>query len=73
MAVARTAAGQNIGARMLDWASFRAAQQGKELLRLDAWKTNPGLHRYYEGQGFTMVRLVDLPHRQSGALFERPS
>ncbi|MFD4907527.1 GNAT family N-acetyltransferase [Kitasatospora purpeofusca] len=71
MAVARDAAGQAIGARMLDWATARAAAAGKARLRLDAWKTNPGLHRYYLGQGFTLVRTVDLLHRQSGALFER--
>ncbi|MFD8083832.1 GNAT family N-acetyltransferase [Kitasatospora sp. NPDC059722] len=71
MAVAREVAGQAIGARMLDWAADRAAAAGKTRLRLDAWKTNPALHRYYQGQGFTLVRTVDLPHRQSGALFER--
>jgi GNAT superfamily N-acetyltransferase len=73
MAISRAAAGQAIGARMLDWAAARAAAAGKSRLRLDAWKTNPGLHRYYLGQGFTLVRTVDLPHRQSGALFERPA
>jgi GNAT superfamily N-acetyltransferase len=71
MAVARKAAGQAIGARLLDWAAERAAAAGKPLLRLDAWKTNAGLQQYYLGQGFALVRLVDLPHRGSGALFER--
>ncbi|GAA1413727.1 hypothetical protein GCM10009639_67260 [Kitasatospora putterlickiae] len=71
MATARAAAGQAVGAQMLDWAAARAAAAGKASLRLDAWKTNPGLHRYYLGQGFILVRIVDLPHRQSGALFER--
>lgn len=71
MAVRRKAAGSGVGAEMLDWASKRAAQQGKAWLRLDAWKTNEGLHRYYEGQGFRMLRTVDLEHRGSGALFER--
>jgi len=72
MAVARTAAGQGIGAAMLDWAADRAARAGKAWLRLDAWKTNPGLHAYYTGQGFALVRIVDLGHRFSGALFQRP-
>ncbi|MET9176736.1 GNAT family N-acetyltransferase [Kitasatospora aureofaciens] len=71
MAIARDVAGQAFGARMLDWAAARAVAAGKSRLRLDAWKTNPALHRYYLGQGFTLVRTVDLPHRQSGALFER--
>ncbi|MFF2075388.1 GNAT family N-acetyltransferase [Kitasatospora sp. NPDC058162] len=71
MAIARDMAGQAVGARMLDWAAARAVAARKSKLRLDAWKTNPALHRYYLGQGFTLVRTVDLPHRQSGALFER--
>ncbi|MFF7990280.1 GNAT family N-acetyltransferase [Kitasatospora xanthocidica] len=71
MAIARSVAGQAVGARMLDWAVTRAEAAGKSRLRLDAWKTNPALHRYYQGQGFTLLRTVDLPHRQSGALFER--
>lgn len=58
---------------MLAWAARRATRAGKPLLRLDAWKSNPGLHRYYLSQGFQLVRVVDLPHRRSGALFERPS
>ncbi|MFJ4669784.1 GNAT family N-acetyltransferase [Kitasatospora purpeofusca] len=71
MAIARDVAGQAVGARMLDWAEAHAAVAGKSRLRLDAWKTNPALHRYYLKQGFVLVRTVDLPHRQSGALFER--
>ncbi|MFJ5231025.1 GNAT family N-acetyltransferase [Kitasatospora sp. NPDC088391] len=71
MAIARDMAGLAVGARMLDWAADRAVALGKSRLRLDAWKTNPALHQYYLGQGFALVRIVDLPHRQSGALFER--
>lgn len=71
MAVSRSASGQDLGAKMLDWAARRAAQLGKPLLRLDAWKSNPGLQEYYMLQGFQLVRMVDLPHRQSGALFQR--
>ena len=72
MAVRRRYAGSGVGGALLNWASERAAAAGKSWLRLDAWKDNPGLHRYYEGQGFTLVRVVDLPHRGSGALFQRP-
>jgi GNAT superfamily N-acetyltransferase len=71
MAVSREAAGESIGARMLDWAAARAAAAGKSHLRLDAWKSNPDLQKYYRGQSFDLVRIVDLPHRQSGALFQR--
>ncbi|GGO50445.1 hypothetical protein GCM10012287_30180 [Streptomyces daqingensis] len=71
MAMSRTAAGRDLGGVMLDWAAKRAAQQGKKWLRLDAWKDNAGLHRYYRDHGFDFVRKVDLGHRRSGALFQR--
>lgn len=73
MAVTRAAAGEGMGAIMLDWAAKRAADAGKGWLRLDAWRTNEGLHRYYLAQGFTLVRIVSLAHRGSGALFQRPT
>ncbi|MEV7993247.1 GNAT family N-acetyltransferase [Streptomyces sp. NPDC086077] len=73
MAVRRHTAGVGIGGMLLDWASERARLQGKRWLRLDAWKDNQGLHRYYKGAGFTALRIVDLPHRRSGALFQRPT
>ncbi|WP_339130319.1 GNAT family N-acetyltransferase [Streptomyces sp. f51] len=71
MAVRRDAAGAGLGARLLEWAAGRAASQGKKWLRLDAWKDNEGLHGYYSAAGFELVRIVDLPHRRSGALFQR--
>ncbi|MEW2523163.1 GNAT family N-acetyltransferase [Actinacidiphila alni] len=73
MAVSRHCAGAGIGSMLLDWAAERAAAAGKAWLRLDAWKDNPGLHRYYEAEGFVLVRVIDLPHRGSGALFQRPA
>ncbi|MEE4541208.1 GNAT family N-acetyltransferase [Streptomyces sp. V4-01] len=73
MAVTRKFSGAGIGGTLLDWASARAVEEGKAWLRLDAWKNNPGLHQYYQDQGFRMIRLIDLPHRGSGALFQRPS
>jgi GNAT superfamily N-acetyltransferase len=71
MIVHRKSAGQDIGASMLDWAALRAAATGREWLRLDAWTTNQALHAYYERHGFARVRVVDLGHRGSGALFQR--
>lgn len=65
--------GNALGAAMLDWASEKAAKTGKEWLRVDAWKTNARLGRYYERQGFKHLRTVDLPHRRSGALYQRPA
>ncbi len=73
LAVSRAAAGQSVGARLLDWAGRAAARAEKPWLRLEAWKTNHVLHRYYLNQGFELLRIVDLPHRNSGALFQRPS
>lgn len=73
LAVSRKYAGAGIGGTLLNWASERATAAGKPWLRLDAWKNNRGLHRYYESQGFTLVRVIDLPHRGSGALFQRPT
>jgi hypothetical protein len=56
---------------LLDWASRRAASLGKRWVRLDAWRSNAELQDYYSRRGFKRVRVVELPHRQSGALFER--
>ncbi|MFF4933727.1 GNAT family N-acetyltransferase [Streptomyces griseofuscus] len=73
MAVHRDVAGLGTGGRLLDWAADHAAAQSKHWLRLDAWKDNKGLHKYYTDFGFTLIRIVDLPHRRSGALFQRPT
>lgn len=73
MAVTRSAAGQELGAALLDWAGQRAAQSGHHWLRLDAWWSNPGLHRYYADRGFEHVRTLMPTHRGSGALFQRPA
>lgn len=73
MAVRRDASGLELGSAMLDWASCRARDQGKQWLRLDAWKTNDDLQRYYSERGFTHIRTVDAADRRSGALFQRPA
>ncbi len=71
LAVSRSAAGKAVGAALLDWAGGLAARRGKPWLRLEAWKTNHLLHRYYLAQRFELLRIEDLPHRNSGALFQR--
>lgn len=63
--------GQQIGRSMLALANRKAMARGREFVRLDAWRTNSELHEYYLGQGFALVRVVELPHRRSGALFQR--
>lgn len=73
LAIVRRAAGHEIGARLLDIAAALAEKAGRPLIRLDAWKTNTALHKYYVARGWRYVRTVDLPHRGSGALFERPT
>lgn len=62
-----------LGSALLDWCGRETAQLGGKLLRLDAWRTNSDLHKYYLSQGFQHVRTVVLAHRNSGALFERPA
>ncbi|MBK3642177.1 GNAT family N-acetyltransferase [Streptomyces sp. MBT33] len=73
MAVRRDVSGLELGSAMLDWASQRAADQGKQWLRLDAWRDNGDLQSYYSSRGFTHVRTVNAAGRQSGALFQRPT
>jgi ribosomal protein S18 acetylase RimI-like enzyme len=73
MAVSRDLSGIGLGSAMLDFAGGLAVAAGKELLRLDAWRTNTALHDYYKGQGFELVRIEHFTHRGSGALFQRPA
>ncbi|MFE1781286.1 GNAT family N-acetyltransferase [Streptomyces sp. NPDC059506] len=71
MVVRRDVAGQDLGSAMLDWAGREALRQGKQLLRLDAWRSNDELQRYYSDRGFVHVRTVEAADRSSGALFQR--
>jgi GNAT superfamily N-acetyltransferase len=60
------------GTMLLRWLTDHAATLGYTWVRLDAWRTNIGLHRYYTDRGWTYIRTVDAPGRRSGALFQRP-
>ncbi|MEO3810102.1 GNAT family N-acetyltransferase [Sphaerisporangium sp. B11E5] len=71
LAVGRAFSGRGLGETLLDWAALRVAAAGLDWLRLDCSKDNPGLQGYYRRLGFRHVRTVDLPHRASGALFQR--
>jgi ribosomal protein S18 acetylase RimI-like enzyme len=73
LVVAREHAGLEIGGQLLDHASKLIAATGRPWLRLDCAKHNTRLHDYYRAHGFTHLRTIDLPHRQSGALFQRPA
>lgn len=71
LVVARSDRPAELGSSVLDWAGRRASAMGRDRLRLDAWTTNPGLHKYYLDHGFQHVRTVDKPDVVSGVLFER--
>lgn len=73
LAITRDETGSGLGALLLRWATDYAARIGCEWIRLDAWRTNEGLHAYYQRQGWDHVRTVSLPYRRSGALFQRPA
>jgi GNAT superfamily N-acetyltransferase len=73
MVVAETARGIDLGTALLDWAGRRTTAAGRHWLRLDAWKNNTDLHRYYLERGFTFVRIDDNPDDPSGACFQRPA
>lgn len=73
LAVARPWSGAGLGDALLDWAGLAVQEAGLSWLRLDCAKGNPRLQDYYRRRGFTHLRTVDLPHRASGALFQRPA
>lgn len=65
--------GSGLGDELLDWACAQAEDRGQKWLRLDCWRENDALQRYYLGRGFERVRTVVVPGRGSGALFQRPA
>ncbi|MFD4228536.1 GNAT family N-acetyltransferase [Streptomyces sp. NPDC058545] len=69
--VARRAPGRQLGARLVDWASSLAALEGREWVRIDTWRSNSGLHSYYERLGFEHIRTETPSHRRSGWLAQR--
>lgn len=69
--VARDRVGEGLGAMLFRWLVDRAARNGVDLVRLDVWRTNRGLHAYYDRTGWTYVRTVAPDHRGSGALFQK--
>jgi GNAT superfamily N-acetyltransferase len=71
LAVTRTHSGRGLGALLLDFAADYTARAGWASVRLDCNKSNTRLQAFYAANGFSHVRTVDLPHRISGALFER--
>ncbi|GLZ43526.1 GNAT family N-acetyltransferase [Actinokineospora sp. NBRC 105648] len=62
-------AGRGLGTSILTWARNYAARIPVDELRLDAWRNNYDLHRFYLDRGWRHVRTVVVPGRHSGALF----
>ncbi|MFI1441409.1 GNAT family N-acetyltransferase [Streptomyces fructofermentans] len=71
--VSRQASGRQLGARVVDWMSRLAALEGRSWVRIDTWRTNSGLHAFYERLGFEHVRTEKPAHRRSGWLGQRPA
>ncbi|MGB3444459.1 MAG: GNAT family N-acetyltransferase [Actinophytocola sp.] len=65
--------GEGLGALMIRWTQDRAAKCGLDIVRWDAWRTNPQLQDYYLSIGARHVRTADVADRWSGALFEVPA
>lgn len=70
LAVRQDHAGAELGVLLLDWARDHAYRHGCRYVRLDAWKTNSRLHDYYVHRGWSFLRTVDIPGRNSGTLFQ---
>jgi GNAT superfamily N-acetyltransferase len=68
---ARAAKGSNLGGRLLDWAGLQAREQGRHWVRLDCWRDNIALQRFYLHEGFEHVRTEAPAHRLSGWLGQR--
>ncbi|MFL6123734.1 GNAT family N-acetyltransferase [Actinophytocola sp.] len=72
MVIEESGRGEELGSAMLDWVGGRATDCGRHWIRLDAWRSNTALHRYYLARGFELVRIVADPSG-SGACFQRPA
>jgi GNAT superfamily N-acetyltransferase len=52
LAVSRACSGRRIGHAIVEWADRAAAAAGRDFLRLDCLRDNPGIRAYYERLGF---------------------
>lgn len=73
LTIRRDHAGRELGALLLEFAADLVWRQGADWLRLDAWKTNLELHRYYTDRGWRYLRTAGADERHSGALFQVPA
>jgi GNAT superfamily N-acetyltransferase len=69
---ARDYAGLGLGSDLIDWAGRRAAREyGAKWIRIDVWRDNLDLHKYYLGRGFDFVSECPDPGYPSSALFRK--
>jgi GNAT superfamily N-acetyltransferase len=52
LAVSRAYAGRRIGQAIVEWADRKTSGAGRDYLRLDCVRDNPGIRAYYERLGF---------------------
>jgi GNAT superfamily N-acetyltransferase len=72
LVVSRAYAGINLGGVLIDWAAQREARSREVAwVRVDVWRTNTGLHAYYERRGFTRSGTCTDPEYPAGALFQK--
>jgi ribosomal protein S18 acetylase RimI-like enzyme len=71
LTVKRSAAGRNIGRKMIDWAEQQARAKGRKYLRLDCGHDNERLLAYYDKAGFQRVGHANIGE-WTPCLFEKP-
>ena len=71
LAVSRACAGRRIGKAIVEWADGTAAANGRQFLRLDCRRNNPGIRTYYENLGFEHRGDVVVDGRDM-SIYERP-
>jgi len=52
LAITRTAAGQHVGAQLVDWSERFIVEQGRLYARLDCHAANPTINRFYQAAGY---------------------
>jgi len=71
LAVRRACAGQRIGGAIVEWADETAEANGRQFLRLDCLRDNPGIRAYYENLGFEHRGDLVVNGRDM-SIYERP-
>jgi GNAT superfamily N-acetyltransferase len=58
LAVARFAAGEGLGTKIIEGCAEAVRRRGKRYIRLDCWDGNDFLKAYYQREGFKMLEAV---------------